>query len=364
MKTFDWQEQLAKRQRRTKYERVAMLLFVAFIMAFGLWQFIYADTPEYALEQVQTAITLKNTDAVKKYCDLDSLTGQAYDDLTRDMFAKDETLSDKTKVMFEQFYVKIKPQVVEETNALILNYIQCGGTWQSPGGSNILKGRQLGIDYEYLIERSQLRNTKITKLDSVTRNGEQAKAKIQVQDIYTNTTFVLSLTMEKRDGTWKITKINNYRDFLDFLAPIQTAGMESYVKATSDIIDKYIDILDTQQTNFKLMTATSEGRLSSNQRTKICAYIRSDIIPALEKRQHELDQIPVNDGAQYISSLRKQSTNLSIQSWQHFAEGIEEDNITALGTAKAFHKDATDIERRIDDLLKNTAVNKIAKIIP
>lgn len=364
MKTYDWQEQLAKRQRRTKYERIAMLLLLAFTLAFGLWQFIYADTPEYALEQVQAAIARKDTEAVAKYCDLDSITAQAYDDLTRDMFAKDETLSDKTKVMFEQFYVKIKPQVVEETNKLLLSYVSTGGVWQPPSGDNILKGRQLGIDYEYLIERSQLRNTKFLKLDTVTRDGNQAKAKIQVQDSYTHTNFMLSLTMEKKDGTWKIIRINNYRDFLDFLAPIQTAGMEAYVKATSDIIDKYIDILDTQQTNFRLMTATSEGRLASAQRTKLCAYIRSDIIPALEKRQQELDQIPVTDGGQYISNLRKESTNLSIQSWQHFAAGIEHDNIKDLGTAKAFHKDAMDLERRIDDLLKNTAVNKIAKIIP
>ena len=155
MNSYEWQETLAKRHRRTRYERIAALIFVAGILGFLLWHFFYEATPEYSLEQLRTAMASKNPNAITTYCDLDSITSHAYDDLTRDMFAQDKNLSDKTKVMFEQFYVKIKPQVVAESNKLFLSYVQYGA-WQPPEADNILKGRQLGMDYEYLIERYQL----------------------------------------------------------------------------------------------------------------------------------------------------------------------------------------------------------------
>ena len=363
MNSYEWQETLAIWHCRTRYERIAALIFVAGILGFLLWHFFYEATPEYSLEQLRTAMASKNPNAITTYCDLDSITSHAYDDLTRDMFAQDKNLSDKTKVMFEQFYVKIKPQVVAESNKLFLSYVQYGA-WQPPEADNILKGRQLGMDYEYLIERSQLRNTQFEKIEDVQRSGDTAHAKVKVRDMYTNTTFVLELYMENQDGTWKVMRIVNYRDYLDFLAPIQADGLKAYVAATQDVIDKYNDILDTQQTHFKKLNETIDGILSSKQRRQLIEYVKSDIIPALQKRQAELDAIPLIDGGQYLSQLRHQETEISINSWQHFIEGIANDDHAALNTAHALHKEVDDIEYRIDDLFKNTAITGIKKTIP
>ncbi len=363
MGSFDWQEQLEKRRRRTRYERIGTLVLLVFILGFSLWRVFYVDTPEYALDKLSRAMETHDAEDLEKYCDIDSVIGHAYDDLTRDMFAQDAKLSDQTKVMFEQFYIKIKPQVTDGTHQLLLAYTD-KGTWPQPGGDNILKGRQLGIDYEYLIERSQLRNTRFVKIESVSHTKDTALAKVQVRDEYTGTMFTLNLMLNQREDNWQVTKILNYRDFLDFIGPIQTSGLMAYTRATEDIIDKYNDILDTQQTNFRKMTTTENGRLTASQRDKLTGYIKSDIIPALEKRQKELDEVPVNDGAQYLKGLRSQEAKLSIESWQHFLTGIETDNTSELNTAKAFHAEALDIQHRIEDILKNSAVSKVSKTIP
>lgn len=363
MGNFDWQKQLEKRRRRTKYERIGTLMLLVFILGFSLWRIFYANTPEYALEKLDRAIETHDIRSVQKYCDIDAVVKHAYDDLTRDMFAQDTRLSDKTKVMFEQFYIKIKPQVTEETNQLLLAYID-SGAWPQPGGDNILKGRQLGIDYEYLIERSQLRNTSIVSIESVNRTRDATLARVQIKEEYTGTLFTLELLLNQKDDNWQVTRIMNYRDFLDFVGPIQTSGLTAYTRATQEIIDKYNDILDTQQTNFKKMTATKNGRLTEAQRSKLIGYIKSDIIPALEKRQKELDAIPVNDGAQYLREMRASEAQLSLDGWQHFLTGIEKDDTTELNIAKALHGEALVVQHRIEDLLKNSAVSSISKSIP
>lgn len=363
MARYDWQEQLRKRRKRTKYERIATLLLIVFIASFALWHIFYADTPEYAAEKLVSAVSNHDTAEVQQYCNLDRVCSHVYDDLTRDMFIADKTLSDDTKVMFEQFYVKVKPQILEETKPLLLSYI-ADGNWPVPGGSNVLKGRQLGVDYEYLVERSQLRNLEFMELESVTRTDLTAIARIQVKDTYTGTLYSLNLLLEQGEDNWQVTKIINYRELLDFLYPIQRAGTLEYVQATQSVIDKYNDILDIQQTNFKKMIVTKNGTLTKDQRTKLSAYIQSDIVPALEKRQQELDTVTVNDGAQYIAKLRQQETQLSLSQWQHFLAGIANDDLTELNQAKAYHQQALDVQHRIDDILKNAAVNQMAKSIP
>ena len=139
MGKFDWQQQLEQRRRRTRYERIGALLLLVFVLGFGLWRFFYADSPEYALEQLHQAIKNHDAKALQEYCNIEAVSGQAYDDLTRDMFAQDDNLSNDTKVMFEQFYIKIKPQVVRDTIQLLLAYAD-KGSWQNPSDDNLLKG--------------------------------------------------------------------------------------------------------------------------------------------------------------------------------------------------------------------------------
>ena len=43
-----------------------------------------------------------------------------------------------------------------------------------PEGTDILKGRQLGIDFERFIERSQIRNTTLVSIGKVEHNGHSA----------------------------------------------------------------------------------------------------------------------------------------------------------------------------------------------
>ena len=357
MRQIDWQDMLAQGRRRTRIQRIVGLIVTAAILGYVFWYFFYASTPEYALNQLQQAFKTKDQATIEKYCDMESITGRAYDDLTRDMFAHDSHLTTETKVMFETFYMKIKPQVVSETNSLILDYIPTG-KWDVPSGNNILKGRQLGIDYEYLVERSQLRNTEFVKIDNVRKSGSnEAIAKIAVKDTYTGTLFTLNVLMTKRDGNWKVCEIKNYRDYLDFLSPIQEKGLNKYMDATADVIEKYDDILDSQQTRFKKLDKSSDGILTASMRTKLVSYIRSDIIPALEKRQQELDNIPVNDGGQYLAAQRKKSTKLTVESWRHFIEALESDSPDEFNIAKSYQKDAMDIDYRIDDVVKNTAIS-------
>ena len=106
MDDYTWQRRL--RARRTQERRRLSLVFllVAALIGAVVWYFFFfIRTPEYALEQIQTAITERDGEKFNHYVNAELLSSRAYDDLTVDLFAYDSELTPKTRAMFEKFYI-------------------------------------------------------------------------------------------------------------------------------------------------------------------------------------------------------------------------------------------------------------------
>lgn len=352
-----WKQKIERRRQRRRRERLFLLIVVAVLAAVGVWRYLYISSPEYALECAYEAVQNHDADTFAKYVDVDSVTSQAYDDLTRDMFAYDNNLSDSTKVMFETFYQKIKPQVVSGTAELIKATV-VNGQWVAPVGDDILKGRQLGIDYEYLIHRSQLRNTEVLKINEVQKNDKSAQGTIEVRDVSTNTKYTLRISMVRNDDVWRVVHIVNYRDYLTLLEPIQNSELARYLESTKAIVDECNTSLSQCQWTFESLSSTGDGDFSDRQRNRLVDFVKSDILPVLEKRRAALDAVEAPPAAEYVHDLRKRSTNLSIDSWKAFIEGIGGRKPDEINRSKALSKEAMDLDYRIDDIIKHTSVAK------
>ena len=365
MDDLEWKRILANRKQNRRYEGVIILaLFVLFLGSFIWYLFIYTKTPEYALKETYAAMKGGDAKTFCRYVNLPALTDNAYDDLTVDLFAYDSTLTDSTKVLFEKFYILIKPEMTKGTEDLIVRRLE-EKAWKFPEGTNILKGRQLGIDFERFIERSQLRNTEIIALGEIKKSGLLAIAQIEVKDIYTDTKFTLELVMEETpSGEWQIAYIKNYKDYLNAIAPLQNRDIFAYIDNTKDIVEEYNNYFSDYQRRFKNLMWTYDGKLRQEQREEIIALIIDEVIPALKKRQQKLDEAPIPPGAAYLSRLRQQSTEISIRTWQHFVKAVREDSKFEFETAETLHKEGLAIELRIEDIIKHTAVSKNIPNVP
>ena len=365
MDDYTWQKRL--RARRTREHRRLSLgfLLLATIIGATVWYFFfYIRTPEYALEQVQTAIRQQDEDTFKHYVNAELLSSRAYDDLTIDLFAYDSELTPKTRAMFEKFYILIKPQLAEGMENAALSRISTG-SWSLPEGTDILKGRQLGIDFERFIERSQIRNTTIVSIGKVEHSGHSATAELNITEDYTQTPFTLLLAMEQaEDGHWQVAYIKNYKSYLDKISPLQNKDIASYIEATKKIVDDSNENFEVYQNHFKRLNNSKSGYLSSQQKQNIAALIEDDIIPALQERQTQLDTVDVPPGAQYLARQRQQATETSIKAWQHYAKGLREDSPAEFATAETLHKQELAIDLRVQDIIRHTAISKNIPNLP
>lgn len=365
MDDYTWKKRLQQRRARNRRERMLVLLILIFSLGILLWYFaFYARTPEYAVKQLEQALQEKDIETFREYTNLELLLSDAYDDLTVDLFSHDAELSPQSKILFEKFFVLVKPQIVETATDTISHRIS-DEVWLLPEGTDLLKGRQLGVDYEQFLERSLLKSTTIRGVSSITRRDHTAILMLDVTEEFSQTPFTLELLLEKgNDGPWRVTSIKNYRSYLETVYPMLYKDIKQYIEATAEINSEYNHKLQMQQWDFQYRSHSSGGQLSKDQRMNIASYLEDNVIPTVKKRQAELDQIEIPPGALHLSALRKESTDLSIRIWQHYIHGLREDNISEFHTAESLHKQMLATEQRIEDIIHHAAVTKEAPEIP
>ena len=391
MDDHTWRMRLAARRRRRRRERLFVLtLFVMAITAVFLYFSVYTKTPEFAMQEMVAAYRAGDADTFRRHVDLNSITLAAYDDLTSDLFKYDTQLSERERSLFENFYVLIRRQMCNGAVKVLNNYIDTR-EWILPGG--ILKGRQLGIDYDLLLDRSLIRHTSLIDLESVENRGEAVTATFSVVEDYSQVPFALKVTLKDlaNDGfniggnefeifgkkikfpgftfnlggsDWKVVSVDNYRGYLDAVSPLLRQNLAEYIDATAEIVERYNYEFAAQQNNFISMGKSPYGIMFANQRAEVTNYVTNTIIPTLENRQAELDQVPVPEGAQFLANLRQESTRVTILAWQSYVKGITENSAADLDTAESLHKQELALDQRIEEIVHNSAVTRNVPELP
>lgn len=390
MDEYTWKKRIAARRRRRRNERIFLLVLVMIFISGVIWYITsYTKTPNYAMAEALTSLHSDDKTAFKNHVDFDSVTLKGYDDLTVDLFKYDEQLSEHERSLFENFYVLIRTQMCQGAVKIINTRLDTG-KWTLP--EEMLKGRQLGIDFDLLLERSLIRHTSILSVDNIENFGDTATADVNVVEDYTQAQFTLKVALENKGGgvniggttfeifgqtikipginfkfganDWKVVRVENYREYLDAVSPALKQNLANYIDATNSIVENYNSIFQGQQSTFIGLQRTSDGVISEDRRNEIANYINQTIIPTLSSRQDELNKISVPKGAQYLADLRKESTAVTIQAWQFYASGLIEDNSAAFDTAESLHKQELALDQRIEELIHNSAVVKEVKTLP
>ncbi|BEU86798.1 hypothetical protein TAMA11512_02620 [Selenomonas sp. TAMA-11512] len=327
------------------------ILLVALALGTALWYFfLHIRSPQYALEAIQDAIEDRDSETFAKYVDLVSVGGGLYDDLTADAFSGDKSLSPRTREMFTNYYLLIRPQVIEGLTAAAKRYAKTGA-WENPGG--IVLGRQLGFDFDLLLDKSLLATTTPLSIDSIDRDGTTGTASVLVREETTGITYTLIVGLEQAaEGHWQVISIRNYRSYLDAARPVYRRDTKAYLASTQALVNQYNTKLAALHDRFAAIT-TGGGTLSPAQREELTRLIRLRIIPLLKERQQQLSLVDVPAGAALVRKLRVTSTEKSVAAWEAFMEGLQSDDPAAFDRAETLHKQALDAELRIEEVKKS-----------
>ena len=216
---------------------------------------------------------------------------------------------------------------------------------------------------------------------------DKATVNLDVIEDYTGTPFTMQLEVEKVNGAgwsfggfefdlldrkwkmgsvnfnlgtsdWRVVGINNYREYLDIVAPILRQELAEYIDSTQEIVDRYNNAFRTQQNEFVYLQRTQNGVMNAQQKERIAEYIENNIIPTLQNRQQELDNVPASGGAAYLAKLRKDSMNITISAWGYYIKGLRENSAESFDTAESLHKQELALDQRIEEIVHNSAISR------
>ncbi|WP_196593346.1 hypothetical protein [Pectinatus sottacetonis] len=322
--------------------------FIAVYLIFALAM----QSKWYTVMQIKFAYRNNNVDILNRYIDIPSIVGGCYDDVTGDLFSG-VNMKAQEKQTFNQFYKLIKPAVCQGTVNIVNEYMT-ENKWLPPRGSSVLKGREMGIDYEELLERSLVKDTLIKKIGRAETNKTgQTILPILVVDRYTNTEFTLQFLLEKdKSYVWRIVKIINYHDYLVHVRDLCAGDISAYINGTQMRITQYNTYFRRLQGQFSLLAENINETTPAIERTKVKNFILYKIIPAYRDRENYLQMVNVPSGALHLHILRMQSNAKTIEAWQDFAAGMGTNDPMELTKAEENYQAALVLEQKVCDIIK------------
>ena len=357
MDEFAWRVRLARRRKAHQRKFALAAGLIVMTIAALAWYFAYyIQRPEYALAQAAEAVAQHDLESFERRVNLTAVADAGYDDLTYVLFARDTHLKESERIASGKFYEKIKGSVTEGLIRTIAYAVE-HDVWVEPEGVDALKGRQLGIDFEYLMECSHLRDTELLALGEIVRDGSAAVATVTVRDGGTGLEFPLQLRMEKGDTGWQVVRVANYRAYLEAVQTATAADVSRYIEVTRPIVDRYNGVFRSTQSEFRSLTETAWSTYTIEHRKALIRLLQEDMIPVLKKYQRELDAVEVPRGAAYLAAQRKAATEASIASYESFVRGLDTGLPEDFARAETLHKQALTYDLRVGDMIRRGAVN-------
>ena len=357
MDEFAWRVRLARRRKAHERKfRLAAALIIITIASLAWYLGYYIQRPVYALEQAAEAIAEQDAELFLRRVNVAAVADAGYDDLTYVLFSRDTSLKEAERSASGKFYERIKSSVSAGLARTITDAVE-SGVWHEPDGIDALKGRQLGIDYEYLMECSHLRDTELVGLGEIARDGSAAAATIHVRDGGTGIEFPLQLRMEQGASGWQIVRVTNYRAYLETVQTAAGRDVARYIEATRPIVDRYNGVFRSEQHDFRSLAETAWGTYTTEHRKAMIRLLQEDMIPVLKKYQRELDAVEIPRGAAYLAAQRKAATEASIAAYESFVKGLDSGLSEDFARAETLHKQALTYDLRVGDMIRRGAVS-------
>lgn len=329
-----------------------IIIFIAGFLIFYAAFILFMRTPWYTAMQLKFAYKNNNVAMLVQDINMASVVYAGYDDVTGDLFTYNTSMQPKAKQIFDQFYKLIKEDICNGTLQMINSYLK-NDTWADPSKTSVLKGRDLGIDYDELLDRSMLRNTAVRKIGTLLKDDNNNYIlPVTVADRYTNTDYVLQLQLERNAvGMWQVTKILNYHDYLIHVRELCDVDINSYIKDTRDRNAQDNKQFQALQIKFQALTKPLTGNDSQAKRTQVQNFITQQIIPAYASHENYLQNVNVPSGALHLHMLRLQSTSKTIEAWKYYADGIGKNSKADLAKAEYNHQITLTLEQKVSDII-------------
>ncbi len=334
-----------KLSRQLKAKLFLAGLAIAVVGIGGLiWYFsYYTKTPEYALKMIQESVEKHDMNKFHKYVNTDSLLSDACDALMEGLIDSEQPMPEEAKVALSGFIKMFKTPLINGFKGTINHYIETG-SWGEDSSKSVDQG--IPIDSDMILNKSGIKDSRFDGIEyvAVDKEAKTAVAGVRIFQKEADESFVWEVLLKQNDsGTWQITSIKNFRDFIVFVTKARKEHVREYLMQTQVLMDAHDKNVRLSEKKMKdIMDAGSIG--SQTVRDALKTLILQEMLPEWQSRQEELQAIDVPEAANTLQHLRLKICSLRIKYCQKYAEWLDNKNAKTLKEANESLKEAKTLE--------------------
>ena len=301
---------------RWKQRLIAVLVLLVLLVAGGAWWYVshHAKTPEYALQKIEQALEKHDADTFFRYVDVDGVLDASYADFMSSAIQADQPMDDEAKAAVESFAAVVKAPVLKSFHEAIQTFVATG-SWPAATGEET----EMLLDPSVAMQKAGFAGVTLQGIDRVAMHDEDATAvaMVRVHQEETDEDFVLRVVLTPADdGHYRVTAIENYRDYIVMLAKARRAKVETYLSETAALVAAHeASMREAEAQRAEILSAGQLGKDATRQALK--DLMESTVLPDWQARKAELEAIDVPESAQALHRLRLRICDLYIG----YAEG-------------------------------------------
>ena len=187
---------------------------VVIVLGIGAGLYFYWTSPEYCFQQSQEAVQTHNEKQFARYTDLDGLCNSSYLMFQNYEASRDaELMHNRTgMIMFLQVGTLFSRKLWLQLKT-ILSYVKNGRwTYGTEAGEYVSRGMADTLDIPH---------TQVLDVQDVDTSHSDAVVSVKVKNSILTDGFVLKVNMRKEDGTWRINRINNLKEYLEAMDKVR-----------------------------------------------------------------------------------------------------------------------------------------------
>ncbi len=287
----------------TKMKLAAVFVVIMAVAAAGVyWYFGYhIKTADYAMKKIESSLKAHDVSEFQYYYDRESFIEKVTDDVSAGMLDDGSTLKGDMKKSVLEFVKVFRSPLKQSVDGMINRFIRTGSFAGDDAKDNI------SIDSAVLIRRLGLDIVEYRGIKSVVdreENGEKyAIAKVDIYQQAVETEFQLELKLvPDKDGTYRLTSIENLADFLSLMASKRHEKIGSYLKKIDTLNEAHDKrIVDIERQMSQTLASGNLGEPATREKLRL--LVEDNLLKDWQVRLAALEAISAPDEVHTLHNL-------------------------------------------------------------
>ena len=290
------------------------------------WFHTRTDTPDFAINSVETAIEQHDVEKFHRAVNVDSVLNSGYDGFVDGMTKFDSAMTPETQEAIRNFTQTLRAPLLLSLKAAVDSYVKTGDL-----------NTQENIGVADLIQRTGLNDIEVRGVKNIQRNDadeNETFADVIVFQPELEREFPIQIVLARQaDDSWQVVRVQNFQEFVAQVAQVRRAQIGEYLAAAADInIRHEVAIREAEQ---KFGSILSLGNLGQdNTRAELKTLMTNVYKKDWEVRKQELFSLHVPKDAVTLHNLYMKICDLCIDYADDYAKWLEDKNALTIKSAE------------------------------